>query len=373
MAGSALPQDGAPLRVSHRQYMSLQAGRGLAALLVVLHHSGLVVGREPALWNRSDIFRWMMGPRLGVSFFFVLSGMVILTAHRKDIGRPAGLRRYLWKRFRRIYPIYWLVLALVLCGQFFSANPESAANRNPFVLLSSVLLIHIHSSDSTVLVVAWTLFHEVMFYAMFAVAILNKRLGAVLFAIWSTTSLLNFRWNVLPENLCSPLHLLFGMGMVSAWFLLRGKIPRPGMLLALGGLIFAGSVIYAGWKGQVNLLSFLTSGLGTALALPAAAEMERLQRLSVPRWASFLGEASYSIYLIHLPLIRAFGRLCYRLDSHLHWPVPFWMLLLLAVGTGAGCLLHVWIERPLLSRLGGLYRPVAPLPRESVGGVDVLC
>jgi exopolysaccharide production protein ExoZ len=369
MASPSLPRNTVPLTGSRRQYMSLQAGRGLAALLVVLHHVGLIVGHDPRLWNHSNIYRWMMGPRLGVVFFFVLSGMVILTAHWKDIDCPSSTRIYLWKRFRRIYPIYWLVLAFVLVGQCISVNPQAAPLRNPFVILSNILLVHIHSSSLNLLV-AWTLFHEVMFYTIFAVVILNKRLGSALLVLWLTTSLLNFGWTTLPENLCSPLHLLFGMGMVSAWFLRQRKIPRPGILFVMGSLVFAGSMLYTGWIGQVNLFVFLSAGLGTALALLGAAAIEKSQWLNIPRWADFLGEASYSIYLIHFPIITIFGRICFRLDSHLHWPVPFWMFLLLCIGTIAGCLLHIFIERPLLSWLGGLFQPIAPLSNRSVSGVD---
>ncbi|NBQ54213.1 MAG: acyltransferase, partial [Proteobacteria bacterium] len=52
------------------------------------------------------------GHRYGVDFFFVLSGFIILHAHMDDIGRPARLGRYLWRRAVRVYPIYWICLTL---------------------------------------------------------------------------------------------------------------------------------------------------------------------------------------------------------------------------------------------------------------------
>jgi peptidoglycan/LPS O-acetylase OafA/YrhL len=346
--------------------MSLQLGRGLAALLVVLHHVGLTVGRDPRLWGNASIFRWMMGPRLGVAFFFVLSGMVILTAHWKDVDCPSSVRLYVWKRFRRIYPVYWLVLAFVICGQWISANPQSAPLRNPFVIASGVLLVHIRFLNTNNLLVAWTLFHEVMFYAIFAVVILHKRIGSILLALWLVASLVNLRWTTLPEEFCSPLHLLFGLGMAIAWYLRKRKVPRPRILFVFGSLVFVGSIVYCGWKGQVSLSAFLTAGIGVSLALLGATAIEESQRLNLPRWCGFLGEASYSIYLVHLPIIRMFGRLCFRLDVHLHWPILFWILLLLSIGTGAGCLFHIFVERPLLNWL------TVTCPRKSLsveGGV----
>ena len=47
----------------------------------------------------------------GVDFFFVLSGFIIYRVHRGDIGSPHRLSRYAWRRFVRIYPTYWIILA----------------------------------------------------------------------------------------------------------------------------------------------------------------------------------------------------------------------------------------------------------------------
>ncbi len=66
---------------SRFQYRSLQAGRGIAALLVVVHHAAYFAGVPDQLWRRMDIFARLQGLRLGVEFFFVLSGIVILMAH----------------------------------------------------------------------------------------------------------------------------------------------------------------------------------------------------------------------------------------------------------------------------------------------------
>jgi len=158
-----------------RKYLSLQAGRAIAALLVVLHHVSSFIGTEPHLWIHPRIGRWLAGPSLGIAFFFVLSGTVILTAHWNDIGNPASLRSYLRKRLVRIYPIYWFVL--VLWGQLRLPGTQYPLHHDPWVILSSVLLVHIHSSETN-LVVAWTLFHELAFYAMFAAVLLHKRMAS---------------------------------------------------------------------------------------------------------------------------------------------------------------------------------------------------
>jgi len=94
---------------------SLQMARGIAALAVTLFHtSGMFAdpryGFERPFWwltERGD---------LGVDFFFVLSGFIIMLAHRADVGRPREVGNYAFKRAVRIYPMYWLFTLLIVVG-----------------------------------------------------------------------------------------------------------------------------------------------------------------------------------------------------------------------------------------------------------------
>src|SRR3984885_1419086 len=80
----------------------VEAGRGVAALLVVLYHAALhVEGDVPGsavLWGLPHF------GHAGVDFFFVLSGFIISFVHRKDVGRPDRLGHYLERRFTRVFP-----------------------------------------------------------------------------------------------------------------------------------------------------------------------------------------------------------------------------------------------------------------------------
>ncbi|WP_263382315.1 acyltransferase family protein [Granulicella arctica] len=334
-----------------RNYAVLQAGRAIAALLVVLHHVSSFVGGEPRLWSYPQIGRWLMGTSLGVAFFFVLSGIVILTAHWHDIGDAATVWSYATKRVLRIYPIYWLVLALVLCGQLTHADLQFPFHRDPYVVLSSILLIHIHSTETN-LVVAWTLFHEMAFYAVFATLLINRRIGVFLLTLWFCASLVSlFKDGAQTSATFPAIHLLFGFGMFAAWLLQKKQVPVPRLMLLAGTFLFCAAVAYSGQIGSLTPRTYMVSGFGSMLALLGASEMERFQRLSIPRWLVFLGDASYAIYLIHYPVISHLAHLCFRLDAHLHLPVGLWMLMLLLAGTGAGSLLHVVVERPLLNWL----------------------
>jgi hypothetical protein len=69
------------------QLVSLQVGRGLAAVMVV-GHTMSYIGREPRYWQRVSLASRFNGLQLGVEYFFVLSGVVMLMAHWGNIDLP---------------------------------------------------------------------------------------------------------------------------------------------------------------------------------------------------------------------------------------------------------------------------------------------
>src|SRR6185436_9334976 len=101
------------------RYQSLDFWRGVACLSVVIFHSSYYASTEqegPALvWLMKVIGMFW----LGVPIFFVISGYCI--AATADRGRqiPASLGAYFQRRFRRIFPPYWIFLGasvlLVIC------------------------------------------------------------------------------------------------------------------------------------------------------------------------------------------------------------------------------------------------------------------
>jgi peptidoglycan/LPS O-acetylase OafA/YrhL len=339
---------------SKTKYLSLQAGRAIASLLVVFLHAGHFLA-DPERWDDPRFFHWFGGGAFGVQAFFVLSGMVIFLAHFDDINRPQRLSSYLWKRFRRIYPIYWVVLALTILSQSFNARSYDY-QHDPLAILSAILLVNLH--PESIVSVSWTLYHEIMFYLVFASAILNRWLGIVLLSVWFSFSLFHIFDETNSRSLVSPMHLLFAMGIVGAWLLLRGKLPWPAIWLFLGSLLFWGDVVYQGATASPVWLP-LTAGFGALLCFLGAARLEILGRLRTPGWLAFLGDASYSIYLIHFMVISKINGIAFHLNTRLHWPLFVWFVLFCLFGTFFGCLLHLYIERPLLKWLGRLGGPLA--------------
>ena len=278
--------------------MTVEAGRGLAALAVVLFHAGGSIFPAPKYWH-SDLFAQVFGwGYAGVFFFFALSGFIIAQVHVRDVGQRTRLRHYVGRRLARIYPVYWLVLAgLVALGAAGIGAVPTAG-----VLASSVLLAG-PDNHATVVAVAWTLYHEIAFYAVFAAWIVSVRLGQIVTLAWlaliAATAL--FGASAVPAYLAAPVNLVFGLG-VAAWRASRSPLPT---WLAVAGA--AGFAAVAVDTVTTRLLPEvgreLAFGATAALTIAAMVARERRRALAVPRLLLALGAASYSIYLTHFPIL----------------------------------------------------------------------
>ncbi|MEO1383498.1 MAG: acyltransferase [Bacteroidota bacterium] len=110
-----------------RYIPSLTPLRGIAALMVVLfHYNDFLVFQD--LSNLNSISMILAKGYLWVDFFFVLSGFIICHVYGERLLKPTGpiVRKYLWARFSRLYPLH--VFALLLCipliGFQFLLNEE---------------------------------------------------------------------------------------------------------------------------------------------------------------------------------------------------------------------------------------------------------
>jgi peptidoglycan/LPS O-acetylase OafA/YrhL len=341
-----------------RTFYTLQAGRGIAALMVVLFHIGGFGGNDIPLWRHTFFERLFYPGFYGVDFFFILSGFVMVSAHWHDFDHPGRTQRYFFNRFRRIYPIYWIFLIPTVIKQLLVIGHHGSGQRNLFVILSSFLLVHINSLAVN-LVVSWTLFHEILFYVFFATLLLNKRIGFVFCTCWLAASFFFFTQDAYAaepssylDMFFSPLHLLFAFGALAGYVLQRRAGPEKISVFLLGVGIcvcfFALNLKYpvqAPWARIVG-------GAGLTLAVVTMAQREASMGFQVPRVLTRLGDASYSIYLSHYMVVWMLSKACFHLDGRLHLPLVLYVIFIFAVVVGVGVMVHLWVERPLLRMLG---------------------
>jgi peptidoglycan/LPS O-acetylase OafA/YrhL len=331
----------------------IQAGRGIAAMLVVFYHAASMY----ALPKYGGTVAWGGAGEIGmhgVDFFFVLSGFIIFMAHRNDIGRPDRLKRYALRRAVRIYPVYWIFLIgfLLLVGIGLSTAPVATGAID---MLSSFSLVRL-SSEKPPLWVAWTLFHEILFYTVFAVLIWSRLIGVVLMGAWIVVMIAMHAsgydrptfWTVFHD----AFNLEFFMGIAVAYFV--GDLTKAvaKMTLLLGALMLAVTA-YADvllQLSQASGLYTLVYGVSFALILAGAVGMEMQGLVKSSGILQLIGAATFSIYLAHSMVIS----IIYRFVSKLHVPAQFGDFVPLGVGILAIAIsapLYWIIEKPVLSFL----------------------
>ena len=326
---------------------SLESGRFVAALLVVLHHATLIP-EETRFLGYQPLNGFFFPGHMGVEFFFVLSGFIIMHAHAEDLGHPARLASYLRRRISRIFVPYWIVLA-VLVPMYLLTGMGTPDKRDWTAIVLSAFLIPQESQP--VLGVAWTLTHEVLFYAVFAFGMLSRRLLPVLAAAWIALILLNqYVWSLpFPGGfLLSLYNALFILGMGCAWLLRRAAVPRAGLVLTLGL-----TAVVASWTLELTFdlrwdVQRILYGTSAALIILGLVELERSGRLLAPAWLVQGGAASYGIYLVHAVVQSIILNAVFR--SRLGDVIPEWTLfaMLVAVPVLVGFTFHRLVEKPAI-------------------------
>jgi exopolysaccharide production protein ExoZ len=135
-------------------FKSIQFLRFIAAFLVALSHAEYISRNH---WPRMPMGSYLFGfGACGVHIFFVISGfvMVYATFARSRAGIPAS--KFVWRRFVRIFPIYWIYAAVYL------AAGHQISLRDT---IGSLLLLPGYSS--LIIGQGWTLSFELYFYICF--------------------------------------------------------------------------------------------------------------------------------------------------------------------------------------------------------------
>ncbi|MGX5189104.1 acyltransferase family protein [Streptomyces avermitilis] len=344
---------------------SLTGLRWMAALLVFgLHvrNFGYFDG------TGARIATWAFGAGAsGVSFFFILSGFVLMWS-----ARPGDRALAFWRRrIARIYPVHLVTAGIALLMGFTLAHqPRPTLHQ----AVANVLLVHSwwRLWWQTLDPVSWSLACEAFFYAAFPLlAVLLRRLGArgatalaglsVLAVVvlaradehhWLSQPLNSFPAARLPE---------FVLGAAVARLVILGRWRGPGLEASLAltiiGYFFVPQVT-AGYPATPCTV------VGFALLIPAAAvaDLRGLPSMWRHRWLVRLGELSFAFYMVHLLVLRA--------GTNLLGKYPHYGMLLglaataaaFAVALGLSWVLYEGVERPARRLLLRHRRSAPPRP-----------
>jgi peptidoglycan/LPS O-acetylase OafA/YrhL len=349
---------------------NVQALRALAALLVVVVHAYAV--ESTYLPGRPWTSLFHVFGTYGVDLFFVISGTVIVATTAPCFGTDGAARRFLVRRVTRIYPPYWVVTAVVLAvylvapavtGEHRSARPEIIAS-----------FLALPQPGEPLLIVGWTLTYELVFYAIFALALAFRRSALPLVtALWlvvvALIHLAGPTENPWVRVLGSPFNLEFAFGMLIGSAVVRNAFVAPRTLFALAALAVIATFVSTARAGHeyeiVTWLRPLAVGLPMALLVYSVLGLERRYGLVAPRWLRAQGDASYALYLWHVPVIGAIGLVLHRI--HLHGTPA--RVAIVAGGYALAILVsflaYAYVERPLL-RLTRRYAETERTPSATV-------
>jgi exopolysaccharide production protein ExoZ len=340
------------------KWLSIQALRGLAALGVVMFHATSIEQK----YSGGDILLpgFLRLGQSGVDLFFVISGFIMVTVTRGRFVRGRESLRFLWGRLTRIYPTYWFYFFLTLAVFWVRPRWVNSAQGNQADLLESFLLWP--SGRLPLVMVAWSLTHELWFYLVFAVALrFKERLLLPFLLLWGTVIIAvnmfvtTAGWPPGMRIVLHPYSLEFIIGALVALFIYHGRTDvfssRKAFLVILltlaGGLgfVYAHDVLHSAGLERVGIIGILYGLLVLSLAAS-----EKAGRLAAPRAMQFLGDISYTVYLSHVLVLSVVGRLWMmnpvpdRLYDNL---LAFLMMLAAAIGYGwAGYRL---VEQPALA------------------------
>jgi exopolysaccharide production protein ExoZ len=275
----------------------IQILRFLAAAGVLLYHGHYYVGElvwKTPLTRAFDFhFSW------GVALFFAISGFVV--SHSLTFTTPG---RFLVLRLIRIYPAFWLAAAIVIAVR-------GVQGGHPFTggLVPALTLIPVGGADYPLGGVEWSLVYEVFFYALLAAVALvparNAREWAMVAWLAAIAAMRIFgpiRATSFTPSLgaiaFSAFNLTFIAGVLAySWFRRVAKLPLVPLVCVVPLALFA--------AGRANSaeIQLVFQAVGFAALVLAAAELSRRRDASAANPFVKLGDWSYALYLVHVPVI----------------------------------------------------------------------
>lgn len=297
----------------------VQALRGAAAFMVVMVHSRSVLMDTAAGKVVADHVLLPMG--MGVDLFFIISGFLMMFTSRDFDGTKAYAWRFVAKRAARIWPLFVVMTPVALVVEHGVHGFVDPSILLPY--LEGLLFIPHNPSASGIYFqmavgVAWTLCFECYFYLLFAACMLFGRWRYVVMAAWFALTLVviplvrgNYSLNVASQPLVewsryanlaiNPIVWDFIIGMIGGWLYAADfKIARSRTIYAM--LMVSCVLLLLGWNRMGMVDFFGPHGWGAPMTILffGAVMLAKVDALNVPAWSVWLGNISYSLYLVHV-------------------------------------------------------------------------
>lgn len=309
---------------------NIQILRAFAALNVVLFH---IIGSASSYSQGTILLNYLRGwGANGVDIFFGISGFVMLYTQMRKRQTPLAFFR---SRVIRIVPIYWAVTFFIVA--LYLASPSAfremvvtpakvffSLTFTSFVLDGSLPIVH----------VGWTLEWEMFFYLAIAMGLFFRSwwlLAAFVVVVLVAAAVTTRNWIVLE--------FLLGMGVACIH---RHNIYSKNVgfaVLWLGIALLALSLLPA--IRHLGVDRAIVWGIPAFFMVLGAVLSNQFKN----RALSYLGNASYSIYLVQILAIPVFYKFSTRLLPD--WNGDALALLCLIWCAATGCLVYSLVEKPM--------------------------
>ena len=354
-------------------FQNLDALRGLLAVYVAIGHCRWLLWAGHSAWVATPHQPWEAIPayasaafrygREAVMVFFVLSGFFIHYQAARADGRPATASTFYRRRWHRLAPPYFFALAVTivldaigrawwptlyhaqtgdaLLDQTFARGGYSTASVAPAVMVLPSSLGRDFGSNGPL----WSLAYEAVYYVVYPLWLwLRQRNAMVAFVgipvLCAAAPLLPL--GAFPVSVTVHYPIWLAGALIAERFAKAGTSARE---VWIGGAMFlAGATLHVSSGGRLypTLVAALLFGCGAVLLFAAASVPRRVVAV-----AEFLGLRSYTIYIVHFPLLALAS--AWVIQTYGGRPLHGWLALTGAVACVAfGCVCFELCERHFL-------------------------
>ncbi|WP_460548248.1 acyltransferase family protein [Comamonas piscis] len=309
------------LRQSNNSNMlySIQALRGLGAIAVVIFHALAI----------DPIINFQAGAA-GVDLFFIISG-IVMTMSVKDGTNPTT---FFLRRVARVVPLYWIMTGLAIL-HLYVFYPGAGVSLEAIV--RSIFFLRPENGSMPILYPGWSLNFEMLFYLTLTIFLILSKNSLILLMLFflclgALSSIEYFKEFYFIKYYLLEFSIGIGIG-----FIFKLKLPMEKML---GFFCITASILLFAVNNHFRSVGFIAWGIPSALLILGCYSFDS-SVIFKNKFIKYLGDSSYSIYLVHPFVIWAFERTGHK--------GAITIILAILLSAFAGVICYRYVEKPLLS------------------------
>lgn len=342
-----------PIISSANRNLTLDAFRGVLAPIVLTHHFILTYNwKATGSWEVGDLFVGNLGS-IPVSLFFMITGYLFVG---KIVHGVSSWTTLAMNRLLRIYPLYIFMLIAIFLVYFSSYKGITNANEISKSIAAGVVFFLRPLNDfnigRVIAGVQWTLFYEAIFYIslpLISLCLYKQKISKIILP--SLLSLIVLLVCFINVSVRYELFILFAIGGFS-YFISQSKISAS--IKKYGSYLSIASIVISfNFTESYSILQMITIGI---LFVSVCCKSD-LFGLLKSNGLIFLGDISYSIYLVH-------GFILYLLFTYFDvynfngvGRIQFYSILpfVMAIVVLVSSITYRYVEKPFLGKANLLF------------------